>query len=349
MVKLARCIVEITVNEYGEKDLLERLSDPWFFQSLSCVLGYDWHSSGTTTVTCGALKEAISPEEHGIAVAGGKGKASRKTPNQLENKGFRLGLNNNQIQEMKYASKMTAKVDNCLIQDGYQIYHHSFIFSEKGEWIVIQQGINEKERYARRYHWPLKHTDYVEEPHNAIMGMNCHKNVLNITSKESRENRKACLDLTREPPQKLKKYFRNSLPEKQRTLDDWNILSEKSKHLVMPRNINWDKLKKIYDYHPCNYEELVSLRGIGPSTIRGLSLVAELVFGQKASWRDPVRYSFAFGGKDGVPFPVKRKSMDQAIDLLKTGIKTAPIKKKEITRALRKLKECAPKIPQDDL
>jgi hypothetical protein len=349
MVKLAECIVEIIVHEYGVRGLFDRLSDPWFFQSLSCVLGYDWHSSGTTTVTCGALKEAIDPGETGVAVTGGKGRASRKAPAQIEERGLGFGLSTRRIEELQYASRMAAKVDNSLVQDGYSIYHHTFIFDEAGEWMVIQQGINEGEGNARRYHWPPEHNGFVEEPQGAILCQSRLPNVLDVTSTESRGNRDVCLDLAREDPRKIRNLLVEPAPAHQRTLDSWTGAGTNERFLVMPATINWKAMREVYEFQPTSYEELVSMRGIGPSTVRGLSLVAELVYGEEASWRDPVRFSFAFGGKDGVPFPVDRRAMDEAVDLLKTGINAAGVKRGQKLSALRRLRRCVPPIPGERL
>lgn len=341
MVKLAGCIVEVIIHEYGVRGLLERLSDPWFFQSLSCVLGYDWHSSGTTTVTCGALKEALGPGDHGVAFAGGKGRASMRAPSEIDELGLRMGLSAGRIDELKYASRMAAKVDNALIQDGYTLYHHSFIFDERGNWIVIQQGMNEEEGNARRYHWPLEPHSLVEEPHNAIL---CDKRlpmVLDMTSSKSKGNREASLDIARDGPRHLKGLLRVEAPHGQGTLDDW---SEGRKALVMPSTINWETLKRAYEFQPESYEELISIRGLGPSTVRGLALIAELIYGERPSWSDPVRFSFAFGGKDGVPFPVDRRAMDEAIDVLKTGILSSYLKREEKMRALERLRRCVPPV-----
>jgi hypothetical protein len=349
MVKLAECIVEIIVHEYGVRGLLERLSDPWFFQSLSCVLGYDWHSSGTTTVTCGALKEAIRPGELGIAVAGGKGKASRKAPSQIEEIGQSFNMKSSRVEGLKYASKMAAKVDNSLIQDGYSIYHHTFFFDEAGRWIVIQQGINEEKGNARRYHWPIESENFIDEPQNAILCQSRIPQVLDMTSKESGENRKASLDIAKEDPRKLRRMVIEPSPVHQRTLDAWSGMENTCTSLVMPATINWRAMKEVYEFNPGSYEELVAMKGVGPSTVRGLSLVAELIYSEKASWSDPVRYSFAFGGKDGVPFPVDRRAMDEAVDLLKTGIGAAPVKREQKHRALQRLRGCVPPIPKDRL
>ena len=348
MVSLAGCIVEIIVQEFGRRGLLERLSDPWFFQSLSCVLGYDWHSSGTTTVTCGALKEAINPKDLGVAVAGGKGRASRKTPTQIQDLGSNLGLGDVRIGEMVYASRMAAKVDSSLVQDGYPIYHHSFLFDEDGDWIVIQQGINEEKGNARRYHWPIDHEEFIEEPQNAILCDNHVQSVLDMTSSRSGENRKACVDIAREDTKRLERSLTKPPIGNQRTLDAWNGNGHRNL-LVMPATINWKALRAAYEFQPANYEELVSMPGIGASTIRGLALVAELVYGEKPSWEDPVRFSFAFGGKDGVPFPVDRRAMDEAVDVFKTGITSSNLRGEDKSRALQRLRRCVPPIPDTRL
>jgi hypothetical protein len=347
MVKLAECIVDIIVDTHGTRGLLDRLSDPWFFQSLSCVLGYDWHSSGTTTVTCGALKEAIDPGEVGVAVAGGKGKASRKTPAEIVEKGDSFGLNDERVERLKHASRMAAKVDNSLVQDGYSLYHHTFFFDERGDWIVIQQGINEEEGNARRYHWPPEQLNLVNEPQNAILCDSFLPNVLDMTSTKSERNRKTCIDLAREKPRRIKRLLLTPRPDNQTSLEKWISGEGRPGVLVMPRSINWEAMRRAYEFQPSSYEELVALRGIGASTVRGLALVAELVYGHHPSWRDPVRFSFAFGGKDGVPFPVDRKSMDQATELMRTGIEEARLGRSEKLKAIRRLRKCVPTIPED--
>ncbi|MDP2900055.1 MAG: DUF763 domain-containing protein [Candidatus Bathyarchaeota archaeon] len=344
MVELARCITGIVIDEYGREGLMNRLSDPWFFQSLSCVLGYDWHSSGTTTVTCGALKEAIDPQETGLAIAGGKGKTSLKTPSEIRERGEAFGLGEERIERLVYSSRMAAKVDNSLVQDGYQLYHHCFFFDERGEWIVIQQGINQKRADARRYHWPLEHRGFIEEPQGAILCDTRLPHVLDMTSTRSEENRRACVDLVKEKPERLRRSLIAPVPAKQRRLDAWNGAGEQEQ-LVMPRSVNWDTLREVYEFQPSGYEELVAFRGVGPSTVRGLSLIAELVYGGRASWEDPVRFNFAFGGKDGVPFPVDRRAMDEAVEVLKAGVSNSGVRDEEKTRALRRLRACVPPIP----
>ena len=344
MVKLAKCITKLAIDEHGVSGFMQRLSDPWFFQSLSCVLGYDWHSSGTTTVTCGALKEAITPTELGLGVAGGKGKTSRNAPHEIMKLGEGFGLTTSKIDGLIYASKMSAKVDNSLIQDDYRLYHHCFIFDENGNWIVIQQGINHDRADARRYHWPLEHKGFVEEPQNAILGNSRLDNVLNMTSKFSYENREACVDLCKEKTERVEKMIIKPVPANQSRLDEWTPLKNRE-ILVMPRSINWDTLRALYEFQPSNYEELIAFHGVGTSTVRGLSLIAELIYGEKASWDDPVRFNFAFGGKDGVPYPVNRKAMDEATEILKNGVNSSNIRDEEKKRALLRLRSCVPPIP----
>lgn len=338
MVRLSECIIDTIVDEYGHVELLHRLSDPWFFQSLSCLLGYDWHSSGTTTVTCGALKEAMDREKLGVAVCGGKGKTSLKTPQEIMVMGETFGLSDHIVNDLIYASKMSAKVDNSLVQDGYQLYHHCLIFDEQGNWIVIQQGINEAHGNARRYHWDLDHRGFVEEPHQAILCETKLREVLNMTSAESDRNRRTCLDLVKENPLRIKRLVAKPTMKGQVRLDSWTGAHS----LVMPRSVNWDAVRAAYEFQPQNYEEMVSLKGIGPSTVRGLALVAELVYGDAASWRDPVKFNFAFGGKDGVPYPVDRRSMDEAVDVLRKGINSSNLGIREQNRALKRLRYCVP-------
>lgn len=341
MVQLAECITDIIIDEHGTLGLLERLSDPWFFQSLACVLGYDWHSSGTTTVTCGALKEALDRESKGVTVCGGKGRTSLRTPQEIREMGAVFDLSGYRIDGLVYASRMSAKVDNSLVQDGYQLYHHCLIFDEEGRWIVVQQGINEGLGNARRYHWGLEHRGFIEEPQGAILCPTRLEEALDMTSSHSKENRSTCLDLVRDNPLKLKRAMAEPAPAGQSRLDGWTG----RRVLVMPRSVNWDAVRAAYQFQPRTYEELVSTKGIGPSTIRGLALVAELVYGDRASWRDPVRFNFAFGGKDGVPFPVDRRSMDEAVDVLRSGIEASRLGRKEEMRALRRLRSC---VPQGD-
>ena len=350
MQKMAKEIVTIIIDEYGSDEFLKRVSDPFWFQALGCVLGYDWHSSGVTTVVTGILKQAISPEQHGIAVCGGKGRASRKAPMEISEIGEDFGFSSDNIEALRHASRMTAKVDNTAIQAGYQLYHHAFFIGDDKKWAVVQQGMCAQDRTARRYHWLSDNVrSFVVEPHNAIVGNVKHETVLNMTAIESEGCRKASVDLVREEPKRLMRMLRSVRPELQKSLSEWlpksadRIWKEYSfDNLSMPQNISWKTLREVYEFRPCNYEELLGFRGVGPATVRGLALVAEVIYGEKPSWKDPVKYSFAYGGKDGVPFPVDRKAMDESIQILRQAVEDARIGDTERTRSLRALMRFVP-------
>lgn len=345
MVKLADAITAIIVDEYGAKELIQRLSDPYFFQALSCVLGFDWHSSGTTTVTCSALKLAMKPQEHGIAVAGGKGSTSRKTLVEIPQIGELFNLPDSQIDNIKYASRMSAKVDNTAIQAGYPLYHHCIFITDDSNWCVVQQGMNTQIGKARRYHW-LSETfkTFVEEPHTAIVGETIHEQVLDMTSKQSEDCRKVSTDLVKDNPQHLKALLSDK-PLNQETLLKWLPENKKTptpQHLNLFRSVNWNTLMKAYQSQPRNYEELLSLKGIGPSTVKALAMISGLIYGKPPSWKDPVKYSFTFGGKDGIPYPVNRKSMDEATSFLRKVVDETKTEKKEKTQALKRLQKYSP-------
>lgn len=344
MKRLAHAIFELIVDDYGVHGAIERLADPLWFQSLSCALAYDWHSSGTTTVVCGVLKTVIEPEEFGFGVAGGKGKRSRSTLSDIDALGGTFNLSDATLAELKYASRISAKVDNACVQDGYQLYHHSMFVTERGEWAVIQQGMNPSDRYARRYHWlssSLK--EYVEEPHQGIVGRHC-QTVLDLTARASRGCRGTSVDLVKTEPRELERMYKDlsaqsrRLPEHQTTLAAFDLVPEAEltselkstaragRLYRLPSRVNWDALRAAYDTQPSNYVQFLGIQGIGPATVRALALVSELIYGEPASWRDPVKYSFAFGGKDGVPYPVDRRTMDETTELLQAAMKMANVK-----------------------
>jgi hypothetical protein len=349
MRKLAKEIASIVIEEYGTDKFIERLSDPFWFQAFGCVLAYDWHSSGVTTVVTGILKGALSPEEHGLAVCGGKGKTSRKTPSDIMAVGDRFGFSKETIDKLIYSSRMTAKVDNTAIQAGYQLYHHAFLVTKDEKWAVIQQGMSDQDSSARRYHWLSDNIrSFVEEPRNSITCDIKRNYALNMVAKTSEAARKASVDLAKEPTKKLFSLIKSaSKPLNQTSLQDWlpktaNPWQETQTTLNMPRNINWDTLANIYEFQPSNYEELLSIKGVGPATVRGLALVAELVYGEAPSWEDPVKFSFAYGGKDGVPYPVDRKAMDESIQILKQSVQEAKIGEKEKIQSLQRLRRYVP-------
>ena len=350
MKKLAKEIADIMIEEQGTEFFIQRLSDPYWFQAFGCVLAYDWHSSGVTTVVTGILKSAINPAEHGIAVCGGKGKTSKKTPGDIEAAGAKFGFSEETIKNLTYTSKMTAKVDNAAIQSGHQLYHHSFLVTGDQKWAVIQQGMSAEDRTARRYHWLSNNvSSFVVEPHTGIVCDAKRTSVLNMVAKSSEAARKASVDLSKEPTRKLMNLIQTAAkPQNQTSLQDWlpktnDPWQQTLNTLNMPRNINWDTLSRVYEFQPGNYEELLSIKGVGPATVRGLALVAELVYGEKPSWDDPVKFSFAFGGKDGVPYPVDRKAMDESIDILRQSVQQAKIGDKEKLHSLQRLRRFVPK------
>jgi len=330
MVKLARGITIAIVADFGADEMLRRLSHPYWFQAFGCILGYDWHSSGVTTTLCGALKEAIKGLETdlGLFIAGGKGKTSRRTPSEIEDWGNLISLNPSPL---VYASRMSAKVDSSAVQDGYQLYHHSFLFTTSGSWAVVQQGMNEATRYARRYHWlGEKVSDFANEPHSAILS-EASGQALNLVASESDPARTTITDIaTKEKPQ-------NTLADLKRI----KTLELPSHHYLNTRDLHPDSLSRIlvstYERQPQDFEQLLGLQGVGPKTIRALSLISELVHGVAPSYRDPARYSFAHGGKDGIPYPVDRKTYDQSIELFRKAINKTKLGIREKNEAMERL------------
>ena len=357
MRKLAKEIVTIIIDEYGTDAFLRRISDPFWFQALGCALGYDWHSSGVTTVITGVLKQAIDPVEQGIAVCGGKGRASKLAPEEIRAVGEKFGFPDSSIENLRYASKMSAKVDNAAIQAGYQLYHHTFFVTEDRKWAVVQQGMCAQDRTARRYHWlSEKVKEFVVQPHNAIVGDTKRQAVLDMTAKDSDGSRRASVDLVKEPPRRLMRLVVSSRPQFQKSLGEWMPASTSAvsgdlipERLSMPWNINWKTMQKVYEFQPANYEELLGFKGVGPATVRGLALIAELIYGEKPSWKDPVKYSFAYGGKDGVPFPVDRKAMDESIQVLRQSIQEARIGDREKIGSLQRLRKFVPNDFKHDI
>jgi hypothetical protein len=351
MQRLAKEIVTIIIDEYGSAEFLNRISDPFWFQALGCVLGYDWHSSGVTTVLTGVLKRVIVQKEHGVAVAGGKGRISRETPSEIVDIGEKFGFSDADIEALRYASRISAKVDNAAIQAGYQLYHHTFFVTDNGKWAVVQQGMCVHDRTARRYHWLSGHTkNFIVEPHSAIVGDAKRDVALDMTAKESEGARNTSVDIAKEPLKKTMRMLMSVRPTYQKSLQKWLPKTTDATRteysvdvLSMPRNINWKVLDAVYEFQPRNYEELLGFRGIGPATVRGLALIAELIYGEKPSWKDPVKYSFAYGGKDGVPYPVNREAMDESVGILQHAIQEAKIGDKEKMQSLNRLRHLIPK------
>jgi len=344
MRRLSGAIVDVMLREFGTGEVLRRLADPCWFQSFGCVIGFDWHSSGLTTVVTGVLRDVLSIEDHGIAVAGGKGSASRRTPTEITELGEIAGLSPSRIDALIRASKLSAKVDNAVLQDGYQIYHHALVMSEKGQWAVVQQGINTSDRTARRYHWIGEGLrSFVEEPHTGIAGEKRRNVVLDMTSSKSRAARDVSVSVAREDPGRVLRLVKE-VHSKQGSLDRWirpeaerPLDLESLSYLKMPRRINWKVLKRLYDTKPEHYEEMVEVGGVGPGIVRALALISTLIYGEAPSWQDPVRFSFAVGGKDGVPFPVDKRAMDGATEFLRQSLLSAELAKRDKLQALKRL------------
>lgn len=339
MTELGGAIAEAIIKEHGQRALLQRLADPYWFQAFGCVLGFDWHSSGLTTTTMGALKEALDPIEHGVLVAGGKGKVSRRTPDEIAASAPCLDLGG-RVTDLQRASRLSAKVDNACIHDQYTLYHHTFVLSERGEWCVVQQGMNDNQ--ARRYHWHVDTFDtFVQEPHAAICAMQRHDAVLDLTAAASSETRQVSLDLVNDNPAHLKRHIQSP---SQRTLDAFRPASPElnmpARHELRLSDLSErsiDQLQRAYEIQPDGFEELVSLTGIGPASLRALALISELVYGAESSWQDPARYAYAHGGKDGTPHPVKRGRYDRSIEFMQQAVNDATIDGEQKRRALERL------------
>ena len=323
MRQLGAAIVEAMVESFGPDEVLRRLADPFWFQALGCVLGYDWHSSGVTTVVCGALKEGLKGHFHrlGIYVCGGKGGTSRRTPEEIRQHVEAAGLSVDP-EHLAYASRMAAKVDGTAVQDGHVLYHHTFFFTRSGAWCVVQQGMNEATGRARRYHWLGEEVrSFVEEPHAAVLGQRQPRVELNMVARESAPAREACTALAGEPPRRVLELV---MPDG---------------HPIPGRDRLEKALQALYERQPRNFEQVLATPGVGPKTVRALAMVAEVVFGARPSFRDPARYAFAHGGKDGIPFPVDRELYDRTISTWKQAVRRARLGRRETLEALRKLAE----------
>ena len=336
MAKLGLAIVENILIDYGKDDLLRRLSDPFWFQSMGAVMGMDWHSSGITTTVMGALKHAVNPhsKELGIYICGGKGNHSRKTPEELLRIGERTGLNG---EHLVRCSKLTAKVDNTAIQDGFQLYLHSFIVSDTGKWTVIQQGMSDTTSTARRYHWHSETlTSFVDDPHTSIYGKNTGY-ILNMTDKQADTSRDGIMQIAAEKPEyMLKEIGKLVLP---------------SHHDVRAEDVDLKRLGAILwlaqEKQPKDFEDLLLLQGLGPRTLQSLALVSEVIHGTPSRFKDPARFSFAHGGKDGHPFPVPTKVYDETIGVLQTAVYKAKLGNNEKNEAIKRLTNIAQAAEKD--
>jgi uncharacterized protein len=346
MTRLGAVIVQAIVYEYGRDELMRRLAHPFWFQSFGAVMGMDWHSSGITTSVIGALKRGLAPleSELGIYVCGGRGRHSRRTPDELVAIGERIGIDGGALAT---TSKLIAKVDSAAVQDGFELYLHGFIVTADGLWTVVQQGMNEQRKQARRYHWlseGLK--SFVDAPHSAIEGPG-HGTIVNLTDRRAERARAAQLELISSlgPDgivRELSALRGESVPMPQLELPHLQMPSHHDVRAndVMLRRLH-GTLAAAADRGPGDFAELLLVPGVGARTVESLALVAEVVHGAPCRFSDPARFSFAHGGKDGHPFPVPLKVYDQTIRTLKSAVEKAKLGRDEELGALKRLDEQA--------
>jgi hypothetical protein len=355
MKRMARAIVRLVVQEMGTTKLLERLSNPLWFQALNNAIGMDWDSSGSTTVTTAVLKEVLREENLGVLAVGGKGRCSRYVPEELEELAELGVIGHGRARELATVSKLTAKADSALLQDGFSLYHHVVFFDEGGRWVVIQQGMNLSERLARRYHlaWTrAEPRDITIEPHSGVL---CERTTvpLNLTARDSVESRKVIVDVVREGVARISKYLAlvNAAIKGYRPL-----VGELPRPIVrdLPyyRPVKLTKnllsvLKEAYEVNPSSFQELILRTRVGPETLRALALISELIYREPPPLRDvevysPFKYSFTIGGKDGVPYPIKRELAEEVIRELYEIVKAAELGDRDRVRAFRNLSRIAP-------
>ncbi|HKH69971.1 MAG TPA: DUF763 domain-containing protein [Vicinamibacterales bacterium] len=336
MSTLGTAIAESVMLHYGRPALLSRLSDPFWFQALGSVMGMDWHSSGITTSVMGALKRGLNPRAHelGVYICGGRGKQSRNTPGELRTIADRINLDGDALVR---TSRLTARVDNNAVADGFQIYLHSFVVTRDGDWAVVQQGMNEASRMARRYHWHSAAVrDFTSEPHTAIVGEHAGT-IMNLVDREARPAQDALLAITREDPARTLADVRAVVAHgaaAPRHLEMPPRDREMARHLMMPRHhdvrakdVNEKRLGAVlalaHERDLRDFASFLLLEQLGPRTLQSLALVAEVVHGAPTRFDDPARFAFAHGGKDGHPFPVPLTVYDESIAVLRRALDSA--------------------------
>ena len=350
MKRLADLVIKLLVDEYGTQGVLERLADPVWFQALNNLIGMDWDSSGSTTVTAGMVKEVLSKEDLGIKAAGGKGAKSRKTPEELKQISEIYGLD---ADEYIKTSKLVAKVDTVALQTGYQLYHHVFFVDQDGRWTIVQQGMNPSIKLARRYHWfSEKIESFTLEPHKGISGVKSDYS-LNTIAKESKEYQKTLLDIISESPTKIEREVKSIealskgyAPLFYKPYEKREVLPIMERYQSFGRfELNKKALELARELSVSNYDELLLIKGLGPSTLRALSLVLELVYDVHPSWKDPVthppdpfKFAYAVGGKDKVPFPIERGTYDDLISFLEKLLEKGK-EEREVVKQVTKISE----------
>lgn len=335
MTLLGTAISENVIHYYGVSALLSRLSDPFWFQALGCVMGMDWHSSGITTSVLGALKRGLNPRSHelGIYVCGGRGRHSRNTPDELRNYADRTGLDGEYLVRV---SRLAARVDNNAIADGFQIYLHGFVLSATGQWAIVQQGLNDATGFARRYHWHSATVkNFTIEPHSAIVGES-QGEIMNLVSAAASPAQQAILEISRTPPGSI--------------LNQIQKVNMPAHHDVRPADLDLNRLGSVlavaYQREFRDFASLLLLEKLGPRTLQSLALVAEVIHGTPTRFSDPARFSFAHGGKDGHPFPVPLKTYDDTIRVLQESLQRAKIGETEKADGLRRLERFTRTVEQ---
>jgi hypothetical protein len=348
MSRLGAVITQAIVHHYGRDELLRRLAHPFWFQSFGAVMGMDWHSSGITTSVIGALKRGLAPLEHelGIHVCGGRGKYSRQSPHELLSIGERVGIDGSALAK---TSRLVAKVDSAAVQDGFDLYLHSFIVTDEGHWVVVQQGMNCERRQARRYHWlseGLK--SFVDEPHTGIEG-SAQGEIINLTDHRAERSRRAQLELLSTlGPDGIARQL-STLTAREESCSTRQLLLP---HLIMPLHHEVRSsdvmVRRLHgnfaaaaECGPTDFTELLLVPGVGARTVRALAFVAEVVHGAPCRFMDPARFAFAHGGKDRHPFPVPLQVYDETIKVMKAAVQNAKLRHDEQLSALRRLDEQA--------
>lgn len=352
MMQMGTLIVESIIENFGKKEVLVRLSDPLWFQSLGAVMGMDWHSSGITTSVMYALKRGINSRarEFGLCICGGRGKYSRKTPDELQFLADATGLDGTKLIN---SSKLVAKVDSTAVQDGFQLYMHNFILSSEGDWTVVQQGMNVNTKTARRYHWSSENLrSFIEEPHSGITGEN-EGLILNLTDRHAKSTRERILSFTKENPDRMISEIKNIMKHENSIyeINRQRTITMPAHHDVKAEDVNLKSLGAVlataYEAEPKDFESLLLTQGLGPRTIQSLTLVSEIIYGTPSRFEDPARFSFAHGGKDGHPFPVPLKVYDESIRVLHESIARSKLGYKDKSECIKRLHKTALEIERN--
>ena len=326
MTELGTAIAEHIVLEYGASEFLARLSDPFWFQAFGALMGMDWHSSGITTSVLGALKRGLNPRfaDLGLMVCGGRGRHSIRTPEELRAFGMQTGLDGNALAQ---TSRLTARIDNNAVADGFQLYLHSFVLTQSGEWAVVQQGMNPQSRSARRYHWHSTTVrSFVSDPHTAIHGKP-QGEILNLVDARATRAQQALLTIAREPIEA--------------SLNEARKLTLPAHHEVRAKNVDLKRLGAVlavaHQQELRDFASFLLLEGLGPRTLQSLALIAEVVHGAPSRFTDPARFSFAHGGKDGHPFPVPLRTYDESLAVLRRSLEAVRLGHTEKIQGFQRL------------